>query len=91
MSEGRQPHTGDPASATQRVMRFGCGVVLGAVLVLATLLGTGWISLAGPTLDAIPWGIATFAIAAPLILGVLAMLRGDRFIEHLLRFIGKAG
>lgn len=76
--EAPDPHDEGPDTKIEKTLRFGCGTILGALVVLSVLpysdvLGEQAYTLVGTLI--------------PLACGLLALFRGKRFLVELLEFI----
>ncbi len=67
-------------SWVDKAVRFACGA-----LVALLIVGTSVLLLEGPSLAA----VAVMTIAAVAVCGTLAVLRGERFIEGMLRTLNR--
>jgi hypothetical protein len=76
----------DPESH-DRVARFGCGILVGLVMVVGTLLGSSFYGLLGPWLERSQAFVWLFAAGLPILLGVASMVFGWRLPETLAKWM----
>jgi hypothetical protein len=76
-----------PDTYSDRVARFGCGALVGGVVVIGTLLGGAFYDLLERPLNNSLWFVIGFAIALPIGLGALSVAGGWRVPEKLSKWL----
>jgi hypothetical protein len=76
-----------PDSRSDRIARFGCGALVGLVLVVGTLLGQGFYRFLEGPLNRSLLFVWTFALGMPAALGTLSVVLGWQLPEKLAEWL----